>query len=182
MGADLEILGVNYKKLVENYPGYFKNSQEVTVEELEHLYYEILYNKVDDGIKFFFGSNITRYCFTINEMMIYFFSSFDWNNEFDQKYKVELNSHPDGPHYILTKSQVIDLIDWYIALTYVFSNDKDLVSNIKEPKYLEQAKLLINYFEPNEENYFVIFGYDFVELKEQVVNSHYEFYFYTYSF
>ena len=28
MGADLEILGVNYKKLVENYPGYFKNSQE----------------------------------------------------------------------------------------------------------------------------------------------------------
>jgi hypothetical protein len=181
MSASLDLLGVDYKRLVEDYSGYFKNSQEVSVEELEHLYYEILYDKVDDGVncglELFFGNSIGRYCFTIHEMMTYFFSSFNWNNE------VELGRHPDGPHYILTKSQVIGLIDWYIALTYVFSDDDYLISKIKEPKYLDEAKRMIDYYDdPNVENYFKISGYDFVELKEKVVNAHYEFYFYTYSF
>ncbi|SHN34336.1 hypothetical protein [Chitinophaga sp. CF418] len=73
MSASLELFGVNYKKLVEDYPGYFKSSQEVSVEELEHLYYEILYEKVDDeincGLELFFGNTIKRYCFDLgNEL------------------------------------------------------------------------------------------------------------------
>jgi len=180
MSASLEIFEVNYKKLVEDYPGYFKNSQEVSVQELKHLFYESLYEKVYDGmncgLELFFENTIKRYCFTINEMMGYFFSSFDWNN------KVELESCES--HYKLTKSQVIDLMDWYIALTYVFSDDNYVTSKIKEPKYLEEAKRMIDYYkdEPNDENYFKISGYDFVALKEEVLNSHYDFYFYTYSF
>jgi hypothetical protein len=180
MSASLQIFGVDYKKLVEDYPGYFKNSQEVSVEELEHLYYESLYKKVDDeincGLEHFFENRIKRYCFTINEMMFYFFSSFNWNNE------VEVDSHDS--HYKLTKNQVIDLMDWYIALTYVFSDDKDLTFKIKEPKYLEEARRMIDHFKGMQldENYFEISGFDFVELKEEVLSSHYDCYFYTYSF
>jgi hypothetical protein len=177
MGASLEIFGVNYKKIVEDYPGYFKNSQKVSVEELKHLYYEILFDKSDSGLELFFENGIKRYCFTIHEMMTYFFSSFNWNND------VELGRHPDGPHYILTKSQVIGLIDWYIALTYEFSDDDYVIDKIKEPKYLEEAKRMIDYYDdPNDENYFKISGYDFVELKEEFLNAHYDCYFYTYSF
>ena len=180
MSGSLEIFGVDYKKLVEKYPVYFKNSQ-VSVEELVHLYDEILYEKVENekdcGLETFFENTIKRYCFTIHEMMTYFFSSFNWNND------VQLGRHPDGPHYILTKSQVIGLIDWYIALTYVFSDDDYVIDKIKEPKYLEEAKRMIDYYDdPNAENYFKISGYDFVELKEKVVNAHYDWYFYTYSY
>jgi len=180
MSASLLIFGVDYKKLVEDYPGYFKNSQEVSIGELERLYYESLYekvyNKINCGLELFFENRIKRYCFTINEMMLYFFSSFNWNNE------VELDSHDS--HYKLTKNQVIDLIDWYIALTYVFSDDKELTFKIKEPKYLEEAKRMIDYFKDVQldENYFEISGYDFVELKKEVLSSHYDCYFYTYSF
>jgi hypothetical protein len=173
MSSSLLILGVDHRKLVEDYPGYFKNNQEVSVEELDHLYYEILYDKKNCGLELFFENRIKRYCFTINEMMIYFFSSFDWNND------VELDHYES--HYKLTKSQVIDLIDWYIALTYVFSVDDYVTSKIKEPKYLEEAKRMIDYHDdPNVENYFKISGYDFVELKEEVINAHYDWYFYTY--
>jgi hypothetical protein len=86
-------------------------------------------------------------------------------------------------HYKLTKSQLVDLIDWYIALTYVFSDDNYATSKIKEPKYLDEAKRMIDYYDaPNIENYFIISGYDFVALKEKVLNAHYDWYFYTYSF
>jgi hypothetical protein len=175
MSSSLLILGVDYKKLVEDYPGYFKNSQEVSVEELENLYYEVLFDKKNCGLERFFENRIKRYCFTINEMMIYFFSSFDWNNE------VELESYESN--YKLTKSQVIDLIDWYIALTYVFSVDDYVIAKIKEPKYLDEAKRMIDYYDdPNVENYFKISGYDFVELKEKIVNAPYDWYFYTYGY
>jgi hypothetical protein len=180
MGSSLSIFGVNYKKLGEDYPGYFKNSQEVSIGELQHLFYESLYEKVYDeincGLELFFENGIKRDCFTINVMMHYFFSSFSWDGE------IELEHH--GSHYKLTKSQVIDLIDWYIALTYVFTDYKDRTIAMKEPKYLEEAKMLIDYFKsnPDDENYFQISMYDFVALKEEVLNAHYDCYFYTYSF
>jgi hypothetical protein len=174
MSASLLILGVDYKKIVEDYPDRFKNNQ-VSVEELKHLYYKILFDKRNCGLELFFENRIKRYCFTINEMMEYFFSSFDWNND------VELESYES--HYKLTKSQVIDLMDWYIALTYVFSVDDYVTSKIKEPKYLNEAKRMIDYYhDPNIENYFKISGYDFVALKEKVVNAHYDWYFYTYGY
>ncbi|OQP48080.1 hypothetical protein A4H97_30060 [Niastella yeongjuensis] len=182
MSASLDLYGVNAKKIVGDYPGYFKNSQEVSLEELIRLYDEILWEKVDDnidcGLTFIFGNWIKRYCFTIWEMTDYCFSSFDWLND-----EREVEQH--GPNYKLTKDQVIDLIDWYIALTYVFSDDKELVAEIKEPKYLEQAKVMVDYFDAvhkEEENYFEISGYDFVALKKEVLNAHHDFYFYTYSY
>jgi len=176
LGSSLIIFGVDNKKLVEDYPGYFKNSPAISVMELEELYYKSLFEKVYDGIncglELFFDTHIKRYCFTINEMMCYFFSSFDWNNE------AELDHYES--HYKLTKNQLIDLIDWYIALNYVFSDDGDL----KELKYLEEAKKMIDYYkdEDNNENCFKIPVFDFVPLKEEVLNANYDWYFYTYSF
>ena len=181
MGASVEIFGVTYKKLIEDHPGYFKSSQEVSVVELYHMYYESLfekvYGKIDCGLELFYANGIKRYCFTLYEMMAYCFSSFNWHNRME----MEVESHDS--HHKLTKDQVIDLMDWYIALTFVFSDDNYVTSKIKEPKYLEEAKLMIDYFESTliGENYFKISGFDFVELKEEFVNSHYDCYFYTYS-
>jgi hypothetical protein len=63
-------------------------------------------------------------------------------------------------------------------------NNRFTGAKIKEPKYLDEAKRMIDYYkdDPNDEIYFKISGYDFVELKEELVNAHYDFYFYTYSF
>ncbi|OQP48081.1 hypothetical protein A4H97_30065 [Niastella yeongjuensis] len=181
MGASLDLCGVNAKKIVEGYPGYFKNSQEISLEEFIRLYDETLwerkYDSIDRGIEFIFGNAIRRYCSVIWEMTDYCFSSFDWLNDEREVEQHELN-------YKLTKDQVIDLMDWYIALSYVFSDDEYVLAKIKEPKYLEQAKRMIEYFEAiykDRENYFKVIGYDFVALKEEVVNAHYDFYFYTYS-
>jgi hypothetical protein len=180
MSASVRIFGVNCKKIVEDHPGHFKNSQEVSIEELSKLFYESIYEKVYDGIncglELFFENGIKRDCFTINLMMLYFFSSFSWDDE------IELEQY-NNSDYKLNKSQVVDLIDWYIALTYVFTDYKDRSVAMKEPKYLEEAKVLIDYFKNNpDENFFQISMYDFVAIKEEVLNAHYDYYFYTYSY
>ena len=184
MSSSIEIIGVNQNKLLEKLPDNFidvkkkyqSKTMNLTVQEIELIYYESLYKVVDEmssGLTLLFQNTINRYCFLLNEMMIYYFSGFNWNDD--------INIENYNSHYILDKNQLVGLIEWYIALSLATNKGKRIYSDYV---YLNEAILTVDtyYIDLSDIDFFRISEFNFMELKEGVNNSNCDYYFYTYSF
>lgn len=162
MGASITILGINNDI-----------HQSIIFERLVNRYYESFNRGVEPmiGLYTIFEVGVKKYCFEINEMLIYHNLGFKWEGS------EQIGTYDNG--FIVSKKQLLDLIDWYIALCYVFDNSKEAIPN--PTIYVDEALSIKHNY--NSEYDFFSFSYcKFFELKKEIQSNIYQNYLWIYSF
>ncbi|MBS7233020.1 hypothetical protein KHA90_18520 [Flavobacterium psychroterrae] len=184
MSVSIKIFGIYQNIILSNLISssnkikekYENKQHRFSVQDLYLLYYENLFDtsdEVDKGINLLFLNYTKQHCFLLAEMMDYYFSDFNWQNV--------NNLESYNASYILEKSQLLGLIDWYIALSIPIDEQGQIYF---KNKYFKEAQDITNkyYNDLSDIEFFKISGNSFIKLKEEIQNSKFDYYFYTYSF
>ncbi|RAJ80370.1 hypothetical protein CLV59_105479 [Chitinophaga dinghuensis] len=200
MGTDLGIHGIRQAQLLARLPESFKDIKEkytegalhLTAKELANIYYAYLCEVADEpdgGIVELFHQRGSKYGYLMMNAKDYFFSNFDWHNEeSEDKYESKADFDQD---MVFTKQQLLDLLDWFISLCYIYTaikgEDTEFPEDFK-PRYPVPARSLIDVF-LEEADYlgdsldlWYWFSYRFLTLRDTVKNAGYDYFFLSYSF
>jgi hypothetical protein len=192
MGANINLLGINKKDIYhkitssETYSKYFNTTearQNITYETLNLIDLSYFIQKNIDytdkniskefGIENFYSNTIKKYCFELQEMFIYFFQGYSWDND------IEITHTDNG--YLISKCSVVNLIDWYIALCTVYDEEDRIHTDSSKDDNFKNAIIIKEKYNPNYE-YFKFSLNNFKELKERILNSNFENFLWVYSF
>ncbi len=198
MGTDLGIHGIRQAQLLAKLPESLKDIKEkytgttlhLTADELAKMYYSYLCeveHEPDSGMVELFDQRGSTYGFLMMYAKDYFFCDFDWQNE-DSEGKFESQADQD---MIFTQEQLLDLLDWFISLCYIYTGIKGEESEFPEgfkPRYPELARILMDEYLEQADYYgdkldlWYWFAYRFLTLRETVNNADYDYFFLSYSF
>ncbi len=128
---------------------------------------------MQDSLRLLYSNAIKSQCFEIAEMLEYFSCGFSWDGDCRLK--------QIGTNYLLVKNELLDLIEWYISLSFVFNNEVTTPEKELYVKYFVEAEKIKNEYNPK----YGFFTYSlslFIDLKKLISSSEYSYYIWEYSF
>ncbi|RBL89083.1 hypothetical protein [Chitinophaga flava] len=187
MGGYIYFYGVNQEQFLAKASDKFAaikkkyqgQSLHLTARELKEIYYAEMREVAAEP-----ESGLTRLLFSrayhyLLEMIGYFLSGFDWqNDEHVDKYE----SYADGD-YVFSKSQLLDITEWYVALSATANQEEGV-----DIRYQKPAAYIVNdYYEPKCSDSFRDGKLEFYQsmqcilegLRDKVRNSSFDYFFIT---
>ena len=154
MSSQIEIYGISDTEMLKDFEALIKVEQDIS---------SLVYSNV-----------IKTECFEMAETLEYFSRNFSWDGE------SVINNI--GSDHLFNKTELLNLIEWYISLSLVFNEDNVSFDGFsKNPRYLNQAVILKNQYKDDYE----FFSYSlelFISLKNKVLQSGYSNFILEYSF
>jgi hypothetical protein len=158
-----------------------KFENEIDIVDLQNLYDSIYpHFKKDESCSSFFMDELfdiydKKICFAMAQMVGYYNSEFDWTAD---EYVIKSHDHAT----ILRKNEILAFLDWLILITSLLTDEPNpqpyFHITYPEKWLLEAQKLQVDgHLEGDEFEYFgdYIFGYS--ELRKEIEQSNYDYYY-----